>query len=100
MHPDPPDDPTLAYLGKGESAALPLAQVLAADKLLIDERAGRVEAERRHLPATGLLGVLADAHLAGRLSLNEALGRLRATSFRFHADVERQLRRRIFEEHE
>ncbi|MGA2690338.1 MAG: hypothetical protein ABSE85_19935 [Candidatus Korobacteraceae bacterium] len=99
VHPDPPGDPTLAYLGKGESAALTLAQVLAADKLLIDERAGRIEAERRHLPATGLLGVLADAHVARLLSLNEALGRLRATSFRFHADVERELRRRILEEH-
>jgi predicted nucleic acid-binding protein len=99
-HPDPPGDPTLAYLGKGQSAALTLAQILAADKLLIDERAGRVEAERRHLPATGLLGVLADAHVAGLLSLKEALRRLRATSFRFHADVERQLRLRILEEHE
>jgi predicted nucleic acid-binding protein len=99
VHPDPPGDPTLAYLGKGESAALTLAQVLAADKLLIDERAGRIEAERRHLPATGLLGVLADAHVARLLSLTEALGRLRATSFRFHADVERELRRRILEEH-
>jgi len=95
MHPDPPGDPTLAFLGKGESAALTLAQVLAADKLLIDERAGRVEAERRHLPATGILGVLADAHVAGLLNLDEALRRLRATSFRLQVDVERQLRLRI-----
>lgn len=99
-HPDPPGDPTLAYLGKGESAALSLAQVLAADRLLIDDRAGRIEAERRHLPATGLLGVLADAHVAGLLSLNEALRRLRGTSFRLHADVERQLRLRILGTHE
>src|ERR1019366_5006912 len=60
VRPDPPSDPTLDFLDAGEKAALTLAQSLKADRLLIDEHAGRAEAERRHLRVTGTLGVLAD----------------------------------------
>src|SRR5947209_8162696 len=62
IRPDLPPDPTLGFLDAGEQAAIALALSLQADRLLIDERAGRAEAERRHLPVTGTVGVLAEAH--------------------------------------
>jgi predicted nucleic acid-binding protein len=95
VRPDPPADPTLNFLDPGERAALSLAEVLNADELLIDERAGRAEAERRHLRVTGTLGVLADAHLAGLADFEQSLARLRTTNFRLSAEVERLVRRRI-----
>jgi predicted nucleic acid-binding protein len=51
-------------------------------------RAGRTEAERHHLHVTGIVGVQADAHLAGLLDFNQSLIRLRATNFRLSAEVE------------
>jgi predicted nucleic acid-binding protein len=95
VRPDPPADPTLRFLDPGEQAALTLAQVLNADELLIDDLAGRAEAERRHLHVTGTLGVLADAHLAGLVDFDQALVLLRSTNFRLSAEVERLVRRRI-----
>jgi predicted nucleic acid-binding protein len=95
VRPDPPSDPTLDFLDPGEKAALTLAQSLGANRLLIDEHAGRAEAERRHLRVTGTLGVLVDAHFVGLLDFYEALTRLRSTNFRLHRDVERQVRQRI-----
>ena len=95
VRPDPPSDPTLDFLDAGEKAALTLAEALNADELLIDEQAGRAEAERRHLHVTGTLGVLASAHLAGLRDFDQALTRLRSTNFRLHPDVERLVRRRI-----
>ena len=95
VRPDPPSDATLRFLDPGESAALTLAEILRADEVLIDDWAGRTEAERRHLNVTGTLGVLADAHLAGLLNFDSALARLRATNFRLSAEVERLVRRRL-----
>ncbi|MGO9516100.1 MAG: hypothetical protein ACLPND_03555 [Candidatus Korobacteraceae bacterium] len=96
VRPDPPSDPTLEFLDRGENAALTLAQLLNADELLIDDQAGRAEAERRNLPVTGTLGVIANAHLAGLLDFDQALGLLRSTNFRLHPDVKWLVRRRIF----
>jgi predicted nucleic acid-binding protein len=95
VRPDPPSDPTLDFLDPGERAALSLAEVLNADELLIDDLAGRAEAQRRHLHVTGTLGVLADAHVAGLIDFDQALGRLRSTNFRLSDEVERLIRRRI-----
>jgi predicted nucleic acid-binding protein len=92
---DPPPDPTLDFLDPGESAALTLAQLLDADELLIDDRVGRAEAARRNLRVTGTLGVLADAHLAGLLDLEQAITRLQSTNFRLDPELERIVRRRI-----
>ncbi len=92
---DPPPDPTLQYLDAGERAALSLAELLRADGILIDERDGRAEAERRKLHVTGTIGVLADAHLAGLLDFDAAVARLRTTNFRLSAEVERFVRRRL-----
>src|SRR3982751_4346950 len=57
IRPDPPPDPTLGFLDTGEHAAIVLALSVHADGLLIDERAGRTEAERRHLQVTGTIRV-------------------------------------------
>src|SRR6516165_248562 len=39
--PDPPPDRTLEYLGAGQQAAITLALSLNAERLLIDDQAGR-----------------------------------------------------------
>jgi predicted nucleic acid-binding protein len=96
MLPDPPSDPMLQFLDKGESAAVTLAQALHADKLLIDDKSGRIEAERRNLNVTGTVGVLADAHLSGLLDFDQAVSFLRSTNFRLHPDVERAVRHRLY----
>ena len=98
VRPDPPSDPTLDFLDPGERAALSLAEAMNADELLIDELAGRAEAERRKLHLTGTLGVLADAYVAGLIDFDLALARLRSTNFRLSAEVERLVRRRIIAE--
>jgi predicted nucleic acid-binding protein len=95
VRPDPLPNPDLGFLDPGESAALSLAELLNADQVLIDDRDGRLEAERRHLQVTGTVGVLADGHLAGLLDFDQALTRLRATNFRLSAEVERLVRRRL-----
>lgn len=93
--PDPPADASLSFLDPGERAAITLALAVDSDRLLIDERDGRAEAERRGLYVTGTLGALAEGHLAGLLDFDEALGRLRSTNFRLHPDVEIVVRRRL-----
>ena len=71
------------------------ALAVRADRLLIDDLAGRVEAKRRHIAVTGTIGVLADAHLAGLLDFELALTSLRSTTFRLNPEVEQQLRSRL-----
>jgi hypothetical protein len=70
-------------------------ELLRAGDILIDDRDGRIEAERRHLHVTGTVGVLAEGHLAGLLDFDQALARLRATNFRLSAEVERLVRQRL-----
>ena len=50
--------------------------------VLIDELAGRQEATRRGLKVAGTLSVLDDADRAGLVKFDEAIARLRKTSFR------------------
>lgn len=69
-------------LGPGEMEAIALAEELSADALLMDERDGRREAERRGLAVLGTLRVLADAAEHGLADLPATLGRLRRTNFR------------------
>lgn len=54
-----------AHLDAGESAAITLAILLAADALLVDEKLGREVARRLGLPTIGILGVLIEARRRG-----------------------------------
>ncbi len=45
-------------LGAGEREAIALAEELAADVLLVDDEAARLEACRRNIPVQGTLGIL------------------------------------------
>lgn len=70
-------------LDPGETAAILLAEALHADFLLIDERAGRIVAERRGLSVRGTLGVLVRAKEAGALpALGPVLDALVKDGFR------------------
>jgi predicted nucleic acid-binding protein len=95
IRPDPPSDPALGFLDAGEHAAITLALSVNANRLLIDEQAGRAEAERRHLLVTGTLGVLAEAHRAGLLDFEVALAQLQQTNFYVSADLVARVRLRV-----
>jgi|SRR5687768_3189249 predicted nucleic acid-binding protein len=92
---NPPADPRLDFLDPGERAAINLALSVGADRLLIDDWKARAEAERCQLHATGTLGVLADAHLAGLLDFETALGQLRCTNFYMSDALVEGLRQRL-----
>ena len=55
---------------------------------MIDERAGRQEAEARHIEVAGTLAVLLQASLLGYLEFPEALKQLRQYGFRVSRLVE------------
>ena len=76
------DDSALNRLDEGERAAILLAQQEADVLLLIDDAAGRAEANRRSIPNTGTLGVLRAAAIRRFVDLPAALTRLAATNFR------------------
>lgn len=78
-------------LGAGELAAIELAEELSADALLIDDRDGRREAERRGLPVLGTLRVLADAAAQELIDLEPAFERLAQTNFRTDPGLLQQL---------
>lgn len=79
---DPLDfDPALEGLDAGEKAAIALADVLQADLLLIDERAGVRVARQKGLRVTGTLGVLDLAAERGLVDYAEAMQRLQRTTF-------------------
>jgi predicted nucleic acid-binding protein len=50
--------------------------------LLMDDQAGRLEAERRGLTVLGVLGVLKQADRAGLIRLEIAVAKLLRTNFR------------------
>jgi predicted nucleic acid-binding protein len=73
-------DSTL-QLNSGEREAICLAQEIKADALLMDEKDGRMAAERRGLKLIGTVGVLELAARAQLLDLSSALESLRGTRF-------------------
>ncbi len=81
------DESLALQLGAGEREAISLAIELQAEVLLIDELAGRREAETRHIAVAGTLAVLMQASLRGHLDLPEQLDRLRQLGFRLSASV-------------
>ena len=83
---------TLARLDAGESEAIALAIETHADLLLLDEQAGRLEAARQGLKVAGTLAVLDDADQAGIIKFEDAVARMRGTSFRISLAVLAQIR--------
>ncbi len=82
-------DPSLASLDPGEREAIQLAQEHHAALLLIDERRGRMDAQRRGLATTGTLGVLLAAHRRGLLNAEVVYRQLlTTTNFRSTPDLE------------
>jgi len=77
----------LPRLDPGESEAIALALESNADVLLIDDHAGRDAAARQGLKVAGTLSVLDDADEAGLLRFDDAVARLKETSFRISALV-------------
>jgi predicted nucleic acid-binding protein len=74
-------DSSLAKLDAGERDAITLAIELHADQLIVDDREGRREAERRGIPVIGTLGVLREAATLKLLDIRVVAERLQATSF-------------------
>jgi len=74
-------DSSLAKLDAGERDAITLATELHADQLIVDDREGRREAERRGIPVIGTLGVLREAAILKLLDIRVAVERLQTTSF-------------------
>jgi predicted nucleic acid-binding protein len=75
-------------LGAGEREAISLALEVQADVLLIDERAGRLEAEARQIAVAGTLAVLLQASLRNYFEFPAALKELRRYGFRVSRDLE------------
>ncbi|MBI4903990.1 MAG: DUF3368 domain-containing protein [Acidobacteria bacterium] len=84
-------DPALLRTGAGERAAILLAQQYGNALLIIDDAAGREEANRRGIPNTGTLGVLRAAASRDLLDLSLAITALEATNFRVSRSVLQQL---------
>ena len=81
------DHPDLLHLDAGERAAIELAMRIGAELLLIDERDGAAIARSIGFAVTGTLGILDIAAGRGLIRLDEAVKRLRNTSFRCHPDL-------------
>lgn len=81
-------DATLAHLDAGEREAIQLAEACKADLLLVDEKAARREAAKRHLATSGTLGILDRAAEKRLVDFSLAFGRLKQTSFYMSSTVE------------
>ncbi len=88
MQPEGPvDDPLLDLLDEGERAALILAESIAADLLLMDDRAGARAARSKGFRVIGTLRVLQLGALRGLLDLTDAFERIKRTNFRYRQEV-------------
>jgi predicted nucleic acid-binding protein len=87
-HVEQVDGSLAADLGAGEREAISLALEVGANLLLIDERAGRREAQVRHIEVAGTLAVLLQASLRGYFDFPEAMRQLRQYGFRASRPVE------------
>jgi predicted nucleic acid-binding protein len=78
-------------LGVGEREAISLALEVHADLLLIDERAGRKEAEARHIAVTGTLAVLLQGSIRGYIDFPQTMKQLHQYGFRTSRPIEAAL---------
>ena len=81
------EDPSLARLQAGEREAIMLAEQVAADLLLVDERAARREADRRRLATVGTLGILDLAAERGLVDFPLCIERLRQETTFYTTDA-------------
>lgn len=79
--PENAPDAMLAKLDPGERDAILLAGELRADQLIVDDREGRREAEKRGIAVMGTLGVLQEAATLRLQDLRLAVKRLQGTNF-------------------
>jgi hypothetical protein len=71
--------PYLERADPGECEAIALAEILGADKILLDDREGRQLARERNLKVSGVLGELLHAKEASRIaSVREEMDRLQS----------------------
>jgi predicted nucleic acid-binding protein len=82
-HPDSPFDVSLEGLDDGEKAALRLASSLAADLVLMDDRAGVTITRKKGFRVAGTLRVLELGARRGLLDLADAFERIKRTAFRY-----------------
>jgi predicted nucleic acid-binding protein len=80
-------DALLAKLDPGERDAILLAGELRADQLIVDDRRGRREAEKRGIAVMGTLGVLQEAATLRLLDLRLVVKSLQGTSFYIAPEV-------------
>lgn len=97
--PSVPLDAAPKTLHPGERDTIALGQELRADVLIMDERQGRREAQRRKLLVIGTLGVLDKAAKRGLIDLPQVIARLQQTTFyaspeRFRTLLERDADRK------
>lgn len=77
----------LPELGAGERAAIALAVSRRADLILMDDRRGVAAALDHGLPAVGTIGLLDRAAQRRLIDLAAAVGRLKATNFRYRQQL-------------
>lgn len=75
-------DPQLLRLHSGEREAIMIAEQLRAEFLVVDERAAAREAKRRGVQTIGTLGLLSRAAEHGWVDFDDAIERLKRTTFR------------------
>ncbi len=82
-------------LDAGETEAIALAGELCIEGVLMDEKKGRRAAMQRGLSPIGTLAVLEQAASYGWIDFGEYVGRLRATTFRFHEQLVEEAKERL-----
>ena len=78
-------------LDAGERETIALASAIHTDLILVDDLAARREARRRHLRATGTLGILYAAADLNLVEVADAIRRLKATNFYFDEELVRSI---------
>ena len=91
ISPAPPATSGLSHLDPGEAEAISLAEMIGADALLMDDRAGTITARERSLTTIGTLGVLHRAAQRGYVDLRRCVEHLNRTTFRMPAWLVRRL---------